>query len=63
MIIFSQLISNEKNHPDESEQEISTESSVTIRKRVPSVDSRSNRKSMFEQSATQTNAHAIERVN
>jgi hypothetical protein len=57
------LVSNEKNPQDESEQEISTESSVKVRKRVPSVDSRSNRKSMFEQSATQNNAHVIERVN
>jgi len=56
-----QSISNEKSHKDESEQQISTEPSVPIRKQVPSVDIRSNRKSMFEQSTTQTNAHAIER--
>jgi hypothetical protein len=61
--IFSQLVSNEKSHQVEPEQEIFTESSVTTRKRVPSVDSRSNRKTMFEQSTTPTNTHVIERVN
>ncbi len=55
----SQLVSNEKNHQDESQQE----QSIIIRKQVPSVDNRLNRKSMFEQSTTQANTHAIERVN
>ncbi len=56
------MITNEKNGEDESEQQTSPEPSVTIRKQVPSVDTRSNRKSMFEQSTTQTNTHMIERV-
>jgi hypothetical protein len=57
------LVSNEKNYQDESEQQISTEPSVITRKQGPSIDNRSNRKSMFEQSVTQPNTHAIERVN
>jgi len=59
-VLFSQSVSNEKIHENESEQQ---ESSITIRKQIPSVDIRSNRKSMFEQPSTQTNTTAIERVN
>ncbi|CAF4023858.1 unnamed protein product [Rotaria sp. Silwood2] len=56
-----QSVSNEKKHQDESEQQSTIESPVLIRKPIPSADIRSNRKSMFEQTTTQTNAHAIER--
>ncbi len=59
-VLFSQSVSNEKIHENESEQQ---EPSITIRKQIPSVDIRSNRKSMFEQPSTQTNTTAIERVN
>jgi hypothetical protein len=64
--IFSQIVSNGKTSQDESEPEPSpppVEPPVTIRKQTPSVDTRSNRKSMFEQPTTQSNTHAIERVN
>jgi hypothetical protein len=57
-LYFSQSVSN----ADECEQPTSTEPSIVTRKQVPSVDIRSNRKSMFEQSTAQNNAHAIERV-
>ncbi|CAF0996749.1 unnamed protein product [Rotaria sp. Silwood1] len=56
-----QLVSNEKKHQDEFEQQSSIESPVPIRKSMPSADTRSNRKSMFEQTTTQTNTHPIER--
>jgi len=59
-VLFSQSVSNEKLHENESEQQ---EPSITIRKQIPAVDIRSNRKSMFEQPSTQTNTTAIERVN
>ncbi|CAF5044404.1 unnamed protein product, partial [Rotaria socialis] len=49
------------NHPDESDQRSPLQSPVIVRKPISSVDVRSNRKSMFEQSATQMNAHAMER--
>ncbi|CAF3907104.1 unnamed protein product [Rotaria sordida] len=56
-----QSVSNEKKYQDESEQHSSIESPILIRKPISSVDIRSNRKSMFEQTTTQTNTHAIER--
>jgi hypothetical protein len=56
-----QCVTNEKNHPDESEQHSSMESPVMVRKPMSSVDIRSNRKSMFEQTTAQTNAHLPER--
>ncbi|CAF2188070.1 unnamed protein product [Rotaria magnacalcarata] len=56
-----QLVSNEKKHPDESDQRSPLQSPVIVRKPISSVDVRSNRKSMFEQSTTQMNAHAMER--
>lgn len=53
------MVSNEKDQEIETEQE----QPVNIRKQVPSVDNRSNRKSMFEQSTTINNTHPAERVN
>ncbi len=57
------MVSNEKTHQDEAESEVPIEPPVTIRKQGSTVDTRSNRKSMFEQPTTQSNTHPIERVN
>lgn len=64
MLLFSQLVSNEKNPHDESKQETPAEPPVIVRKQSSSsVDNRSNRKSMFEQSTTVADTHPVERVN
>ncbi|CAF1446142.1 unnamed protein product [Adineta steineri] len=56
-----QTVSNEKNHENDSEQQIPMEPTVTTRKQITSTDARSNRKSMFEQSTTLANTNLIER--